>query len=262
VPIGRSRPASRAWRDARRVTAFAPPRRPDWWAMAARTTAIARGSALLAPLVLLAGAGCSAQREAESAPPPDTVAVAASVDGAPVGSGQSIEHVAVVGDSITVGATEELLAAFAAIGVRDVEINAEQGRRMVLDGGITSGLDGIAEVLADGKEPDLWVVALGTNDLANYAVEDYDDAISELLAAIPADKPLVWVDCYVEDYKTRSAAFADTLRQVLAERGNATVVDWHSVAGEDGLLTDGVHPSGAGKAEFARRVTAAVGEYI
>ena len=45
---------------------------------------------------------------------------------------------------------------------------------------------------------------------------------------------------------------------MLAERGNASVVDWYSIAGEDGVLTDGVHPSGFGRAEFARRVTDAV----
>jgi lysophospholipase L1-like esterase len=229
--------------------------------MAARTTATARGAALLAPLAMLAIAGCSAEREAASAPPL-TVPVAASVDAAPIGpDAPAIEHVAMVGDSITVGSRDELLEALADLGIEDVEINAESGRRMVLGGGITSGLDGIAEILADGRQPDLWVVALGTNDLANYAVEDYDDAINELLAAIPADAPLLWVDCYIDGYESRSAAFADTLRQVLAERGNATVVDWLSVSGEDGLLTDGVHPSGAGRAEFARRVAAAVREF-
>lgn len=226
--------------------------------MAGRRTLLARGCAVAAPLVTLAAAGCSADREASSAPPL-TIEVAGSVDPTPATApGLDVDTVAVVGDSITVGSSDQLTEAFAAIGIDDVEISAEDGRRMVSSSDITSGLDGVAEVLEDGDAPDLWVVALGTNDVANYPVEEYAEVINELLAAIPADAPVVWVDCYLEDYQTRSAAFGDTLRQVLAARGNATVVDWQSVAAGDGVLTDGVHPSGFGKTEFARVVTEAV----
>ena len=84
--------------------------------------------------------------------------------------------------------------------------------------------------------PDLWVIALGTNDVANYRPEDYPAAINELLAAIPADAPVLWVDCYLDDYRDPSEQFDGVLRQVLAVRGNARVVDWASVAGEDGVL--------------------------
>jgi lysophospholipase L1-like esterase len=227
--------------------------------MAARGRALARGVALVAPLITFAAAGCSADREAASAPSLDTIEVAGSVAAAPASTpGLDVDRVAIVGDSITVGSSDELVDAFAAIGLTDVEINAESGRRMVSDGTITSGLEGVAAVLEEGDAPDLWVVALGTNDVANYPVEEYAGVITELLAALPADRPVVWVDCYLEEYQTRSAAFADTLRQVLAERGNATVVDWRAIAGEDGVLTDGVHPSDFGKAEFARRVADAV----
>ena len=112
---------------------------------------------------------------------------------------------------------------------------------MVADGGVTSGLDGVAEVLAEGEQPDLWVIALGTNDIANYAPEEYAGAINELLAAIPADAPIVWVDCYLTDYEDASVAFDTTLREVLAARGNATVVDW-AAAGARGRRADGQRP--------------------
>jgi lysophospholipase L1-like esterase len=235
------------------------------WAMAGRSTALARVTTLAAPLLALVAAGCSADREASSAPPLETVDVAGSVAAAPPTSANTaidIENVAMIGDSITVGSMAELQEAFASIGLSDVEINAESGRRMLLDGGISSGVEEVAAVLADGEAPDLWVISLGTNDVANYDVEDYAAAIEELLAAIPADAPVVWVDCYLDDYQDRSQAFDDTLRQVLAGRGNATVVDWRSVAAEDGVLSDGVHPSGFGRAEFARRVTAAVQSWM
>ena len=154
---------------------------------------------------------------------------------------------------------EELQAAFAEIGLPDAEIDAQSGRRMV--GATTASRPastGSPTVLAEGGEPDLWVVALGSNDVASYAPDEYPAAINELLAAIPDGAPVVWVDCYLTNYEDESAAFDAALREVLAERGNATVVDWATIAPEDGVLADNVHPSGFGRAEFARRVAAGV----
>jgi lysophospholipase L1-like esterase len=214
---------------------------------------------------VLAAAGCSSAREAASAPSGSEVAVAGSVEAAPPTSANTIidvDTLAMVGDSITVGSQDELIAAFTELGLPDAEINAQSGRRMVVDGGITSGLDGVADVLAEGEEPDLWVVALGSNDIAGYAPEEYAGAIGELLAAIPAEAPVVWVDCYLTNYEDASSAFDTTLRDVLAARGNATVVDWATMAPEDGVLADNVHPSPFGRIEFARRVADGVSAWI
>jgi lysophospholipase L1-like esterase len=228
--------------------------------MAERTRALARVAVLAIPGLVLA-VGCSSHREAASAPPASEVAVAASIGAAPPTSANTVvdvDTVAMVGDSITVGSEAELVAAFTGLGLPDVEINAESGRRMIVGNGIPSGLDGIADVLAEGDEPDLWVIALGSNDIAGYEPDEYGAAIGELLAAIPADAPIAWVDCYLTNYAEESAQFGAALREALAARGNATVVDWASIAPDDGVLTDNVHPSGFGRTEFARRVAAAV----
>jgi lysophospholipase L1-like esterase len=237
---------------------------PDCRAMDVRTRALARVGAV-AVSALLVAVGCSSEREASSAPAGSEVVVAGSVDAAPPTSANTIidvDALAMVGDSITVGAEDELAAAFDGIGLPDAEINAQSGRRMIDDDGVTSGLEGVAEVLSEGDAPDLWVIALGSNDVANYDADEYPAAISELLAAIPADAPIVWVDCYLTDYEGESAAFDAALRDTLAARGNATVVDWASVAATDGVLTDNVHPSGFGRAEFARRVVEGVNVWI
>jgi lysophospholipase L1-like esterase len=221
--------------------------------------------AALAGAVVLAGAACSSERQAASAPPSSEVVVAGSVGAAPPTSANTmldVEAIAMVGDSITVGSEDELVAAFAELGLDDAEIDAQSGRRMVVDQGITSGLDGVADVLAEGDPPDLWVIALGSNDVAGYAPEEYAGAIDELLAAIPAEAPIVWVDCYLTNYVDESAAFDTTLRQVLAARGNATVVDWATMAPQDGVLSDNVHPSPFGRLEFARRVADGVDAWI
>ena len=218
------------------------------------------GLAVTAALVAL-GAACSSDREAASAPPFGTTAGTVPTGQLPpplaTTAQAPIDTIAMVGDSITVGSQAALEEGFGTLGLDDAVINAESGRRMISGSRISSGLEAVDEITAAGT-PDLWVVALGTNDVANYVPGDYAEVINALLADIPADAPVVWVDTYLEDYQDLSSQFNDVLRRVLAQRGNATVVDWASVAAEDGVLTDGVHPSGFGVQEFSRRVVAAV----
>ena len=233
---------------------------PDWSAMhppiGRRVLAVALSAALVA-----LGAACSSDREAASAPAfgtvPSTVPTGPLPPPLATTAQVPIDTVAMVGDSITVGSQAALEEGFGTLGLADAEINAESGRRMVTGVRVGSGLEAVDEISAAGP-PDLWVIALGTNDVANYLPSEYADVINALLADIPADVPVVWVDTYLEDYQDLSSQFNDVLRRVLAQRGNATVVDWASVAAEDGVLTDGVHPSGFGVQEFTRRVVAAV----
>jgi lysophospholipase L1-like esterase len=216
--------------------------------------------------MLAAAAGCASEHQSAAVAPygtdhvvsvPDTVTPAPNTAAGHI----NVKHLAMVGDSITAGAQPELQQAFTGIGLANVEINAEAGRRMVTASSITSGLDGIHKVMKDGPAPDLWVIALGTNDVANYEPQDYAGAINQLLAALPANAKILWVDCYLSKFKTRSQQFDTVLGQVLAARGNAKVVDWASIASEDGVLVDGVHPSGFGKDEFSRRVAQAVKDW-
>ena len=56
--------------------------------------------------------------------------------------------------------------------------------------------------------------------------------------------------------------FNETLRATLEARGQSSVVEWADVADEDGVLRDGIHPSGYGIEQFAELVTAGVGEWM
>ena len=214
--------------------------------------------------IVLSVVACSADRDPVVAPAPaGTVGVGRSVPAiepttaVPV----TVESVAMVGDSITVGSMDELELGFSSLGLDDVEIDAESGRRMVLDGTMPSGLSAVT-VIAGDDPPDLWVIALGTNDVANYVPDEYGPAIAELLAAVPTDAPLVWVDTYLDEFPEQSATFNDSLRDALEERGQATVVDWAGIAAEEGVLRDGVHPSGYGVDQFAGSVVSAVGDWM
>ena len=221
----------------------------------------ARPAAALVAVVAVGMAACSSDREAVSAPPFGTIAVA-PVTIPPLASPSStpaipVESVAMVGDSITAGSRVALEEGFAGLGLDDVEIDAVSGRRMLVDGSISSGLDAVEEI-AESDPPDLWVIALGTNDVGNYRADEYGPAVAELLAAVPLDAPLIWVDTYLDGRPDDSAAFNDVLRMSLAARGRATVVDWSAIATEDDVLADGVHPSELGVQAFSDRVIAAV----
>jgi lysophospholipase L1-like esterase len=244
------------------------PQPPECPAMTRRARPIERVGALLtAPVLLLVGAACSSEHGSAAIAPygtDDVVSVPAIVSPGQDTPNRAItvEHLAMVGDSITVGSKDALQGAFAGIGVADADINAEGGRRMIKSSSISSGLDGIEAVKASGTVPDVWVIALGTNDVANYRTDEYAAAINKLLAALPAAAKVVWVDCYLRTYQAQSQEFDTVLREVLAARGNARVVDWASVAAEDGMLVDGVHPSGFGRDEFSRRVAQTVADWM
>ena len=195
--------------------------RPECPAMTGR---IRLALLLAAPVALLATASCSSEHESAAIAPygtDSTVAVAPTVAAGTAAPADviAVQRLAMVGDSITQGAQPKLEEAFAGLGLRDVVINAEQGRRMTAANSITSGVEGVEDVLAEGAPPDLWVIALGTNDVANYQPPDYAAAINEVVAAIPAGAPILWIDCYLEGYPDLSKQFDTTLRQVLAAPG-------------------------------------------
>lgn len=221
--------------------------------------------AALTTLITLAAlaTGCSSERDTVSAPPVagagETVTPVAVTANAP---DEPIRSVAMVGDSITLGSEPALRQSLGELSVDLMAIDAENGRRMTVEGSVGSGLDAVDDVSADGT-PDLWVVALGTNDVGHYdGVDQYRSAIDDVAAAIPADVPLVWVGVYLEGHAERSAAFNETLRAALDDRGNATIVDWATTADDGDVLFDGIHPDDNGTTLFALLVTAGVSDWL
>ena len=172
-----------------------------------------------------------------------------------------IASVGVIGDSITVGAEPALRSRLEGLGLDVLAVDAANGRRIAVDGGVGSGVEAAARVAA--VEPDLWVVALGTNDVANLdGPEAYATAIDTMLAEVPDDVPVVWVDIYFDGAEDASDTFNTVLRERLAQRGNATAVDWATVADDDGVLRDGVHPGADGNLVFAGRVADGVAAWL
>jgi len=121
---------------------------------------------------------------------------------------------------------------------------------------LPSGVAAIDGVLDDDLEPELWIVALGTNDVgAGTDPATVQDDIDELLDQVPDDAPLFWVDTWVRDERARTDLFNALIRATLAERPNSWVLDWNDLAETDGLiLPDGVHLTERGRLEFARMI--------
>jgi lysophospholipase L1-like esterase len=101
------------------------------------------------------------------------------------------------------------------------------------------------------------VIALGTNDVGAYAEKDqYGELIDSILAMIPEDTPVVWVDVYRPREAEYAAMFNEVLAERLEERGNAVVASWSDVvSGDESLLRhDRIHPNADGSAAFAEVV--------
>ncbi len=174
-----------------------------------------------------------------------------------------IDAVVMIGDSITKGSEPLLADAFDLLGLDDV-IEAENGKRIASSSsGNPSGVL-VAASLAesgDGNPADeVWVVALGTNDIGQYDSEDeIAEVIDELLDQVPDEAALVWVDTWIVLRAEESAEVNSAIRERVARRGNGVVAAWTDVAGDDGVLsTDGIHPTTAGAEVFASVVADAV----
>lgn len=190
----------------------------------------------------------------EGTVPPNGPGIA--LDGGPPG-----RRVAMIGDSITVGSTAGLETAAGELGIQ-LTIDAEVGRRMTVGDSPDSGVEAITEMLEEVGVPDLWVIALGTNDVGQYSDGEYAAQVESVLSLIPAGAPVVWIDVYVRDREDDSETFNDELTEVLDARGVASIGDWTEVADGDGVLSDGIHPTEEGAGLFVDIVTSQIRNWL
>lgn len=180
----------------------------------------------------------------------------------------AIESVVMIGDSITVGALPLLEEQFADLGFDDVVIVAKELKRISQDiRDNPSGVDIAAFVVGDDERDNderLWIVALGTNDISQYNdVDQIVEQIEEMLASVPDDAPLIWINTYFAGRPDDTADVNAAIDQVINSRDNAAVVSWDQVASADGVLRrDGVHPSSEGAKVFASVVTQSVADFL
>ncbi len=168
------------------------------------------------------------------------------------------DTVAVVGDSLTESAMEEIETTLTQNGVEVLALDGLTNRRMVrASGDIVPGTAAVDAILASVAEPpEMWVIALGTNDVGGAATPDEFAAdMRELLGRLPPDAPVVWVDVWIRDMPDEVIEANAVIREVIDERGDGHVADWYSRGGEgSAITTDGVHLTDDGRWIFARTI--------
>ena len=178
-----------------------------------------------------------------------------------------IDSIVMIGDSITVASTPALEDQFAEMGFADPVIQAVVGKRIAVSS--TSNPSGVkvAEFIV-GSAPDsggqLWVVALGANDVNQYGSPDeIAGVVNEMLDAVPEDVPLVWVDTYYRDESEGAALINAIVADRLSRRGNSVMAPWNAFAANDGVVrSDGVHPTESGTIVFADVVGATISDFL
>ncbi len=183
--------------------------------------------------------------------------------GAPeIGTTHSLPaSVAIVGDSLTLSAQDEIEGELTALGVDVVAIDGVESRRMTTGGsGLPPGTEAVDAIVEAGVLPEMWIVALGTNDVgAQVSASTFADDVAAVLRRIPSGAPVIWVDLWIRDRPDDVDEANRAIRSVLAFRAESAVVDWHAW-GEfpDTITGDGVHLTDRGQVRFAEAIAAAV----
>ena len=177
-----------------------------------------------------------------------------------------IDTVVMIGDSITRGSTPKLYERFETMGIENILIESKNGKRIAVsssDNPSGAAIAGFLTAVAaaddsdDGLDDDhaneMWVVALGTNDVGQYSSPDQiAGAVNEVLAAVPDESSLVWVDVYFRDRPEQQELINSIIAERLERRGNAVLAPWSFFGGAEGVTVgDGVHPTESGKDAFA-----------
>lgn len=168
--------------------------------------------------------------------------------------------VAMIGDSLTVGTQPYQADDLRGVGWELTTINAYVSRGIAtkMDSDPFTGLAAVDAIRASDGEPDLWVVALGTNDAGLVGPSGYATLIARMLDRI-GNRPVLWVNIYLPRNSSRQAAWNAALDDASGQRRQLRVFDWASVAAAhpSWLTSDGVHHTGTGYQQRAAAIAGA-----
>jgi lysophospholipase L1-like esterase len=172
---------------------------------------------------------------------------------------------AMVGDSITKASSKPLTAVLGDLGYTEVTIEAEVSRRIDVGDGKSEPLSGVktmSSMMAHGINPDVWAIAMGTNDVGKYPdAAAYAKLIDEMMSLPDSKVPMVWVDVYNPNQLAGTKTFNAVLRDRAKARGKVTVLAWFDLASNAKnklLRSDHLHPNDAGALVFADLVAKAL----
>lgn len=208
-----------------------------------------RAAAIAVAATSFFAVGCSSGSDAatsttapDGAIPIDTTAVDGGTSPDQTSSGP--RDITIIGDSISVGATEEYLAV---MPLDEVTVVATSGIK----------LEGQRRAITEALEtnPDVLVIELGTNNVPGYQPE-FLDLIDEVLAEVSDVPCLRWVTVYVPNAEDTVDQINEHLEDALDTHPNLELVDWFSMVQDDPSLLsgDGLHPNPEGHEFLARAV--------
>lgn len=162
-----------------------------------------------------------------------------------------------VGDSVTVYSEAALSSRLAEAVDGRVEIDAENGRNVVV-------LDDMVQDELARARPRTMVLALGANPASEWRRRD----LRQVVDSIPAGIAIVLVTVYRHDaYGTRAvrqllADYSHWMRAIADRRDNVCIAPWRGTVRQHATeyLIDGAHPNETGAAVLAGLVTDAVVE--
>ena len=187
-----------------------------------------------------------------------------------------ISKVYILGDSITLGATQKYESKLKAAGAKDVKVSASGGGNLQSPGTTGTRQSGLSAIDSDSsyiKDATAIVIAHGTNQLsnANPSSADYianqeqviKDAVQKI-KGINSKASLYWVDVAISDAAPSNVtAYAGKVNQAIygAQSAGYSVISWSKavdpgytpatatgpVSDSKHLLTDGVHPNSNGQ---------------
>ena len=230
-------------------------------------------------LGVLGAAGCAGSTSSASPEAPlPTIGLGSNIsdgeatagaDARVIGSTQ-IDTLVMIGDSITVASKPALQELFEQLGFASIVIESKEGKRTAQSlrdnpsgAEVASALRAFS-VDENDRSNELWVVALGTNDISQYSDPAERAAIvNEMIGAVPEESPLVWIDTYFADRPEDTEEMNSIIEDRVRNRGNATIARWSDVADDDGnLRTDGVHPREQGSIIFANTLGATIIDFL
>ena len=172
---------------------------------------------------------------------------------------------AMVGDSITKASSPSLTSVLETKGFTEITIEAEVSRRIAVGDGKGEPLSGVKTLftmIAEGVRPDVWAIAMGTNDVGKYDdAQAYAGLIDQMMSMPEPTVPIVWVDVYNPIQLAATKLFNQVLRERAEARGNSTVLSWFDLASDPQasiLRTDHIHPNQKGTLVFADLVSKAL----
>ena len=169
----------------------------------------------------------------------------------------------IVGDSLTGGNASYIAPALRSAGL-DARVEGLSARRIAVSfqfkGYRDSGIERIRRLRADGVDPSLWVIQLGTNDLGvvqNCGCADKVafaiGLIDRLLAELPAERPVAWVTLMNRADYDLTNTFNEALRRRAVINPYMRLIDWATISLQrPDWFIDSVHQNIDGVAQFTK----------